>query len=126
MPRAEKSTMELKKDLDKIRERYERSLEKDNRKIADLVRKYFGDEPDLKKLYRETGMSTMMNKRVRYRMYRGEDHSSSGGALTKPNVLCLAPAGSRGSALSKLPKSHFGIACLYQKRFWVRKGGDHG
>lgn len=42
--------MELKKDLDKIRERYERSLEKDNRKIADLVRKYFGDEPDLKKL----------------------------------------------------------------------------
>ena len=43
MPRAEKSTMELKKDLDK-------SLEKDNRKIADLVRKYFGDEPDLKKL----------------------------------------------------------------------------
>lgn len=27
MPRAEKSTMELKKDLDKIRERYERSLE---------------------------------------------------------------------------------------------------
>ena len=46
MPRAEKSTMELKKDLDKIRERYERSLEKDNRKIADLVRKYFGDEPD--------------------------------------------------------------------------------
>ena len=33
-----------------IRERYERSLEKDNRKIADLVRKYFGDEPDLKKL----------------------------------------------------------------------------
>jgi len=50
MPRAEKSTRELKKDLDKIRERYERSLEKDNRKIADLVRKYFGDEPDLKKL----------------------------------------------------------------------------
>ena len=50
MPRAEKSTMELKKDLDKIRERYERSLEKDNRKIANLVRKYFGDEPDLKKL----------------------------------------------------------------------------
>lgn len=50
MPRTEKSTMELKKDLDKIRERYERSLEKDNRKIADLVRKYFGDEPDLKKL----------------------------------------------------------------------------
>ncbi len=50
MPRAEKSTMELKKDLDKIRERYERSLEKDNRKIADLVRKHFGDEPDLKKL----------------------------------------------------------------------------
>jgi len=46
MPRAEKSTMELKKDLDKIRERYERSLEKDNRKIADLVRKHFGDEPD--------------------------------------------------------------------------------
>ena len=50
MPRAEKSTMELKKDLDKIRERYERSLEKDNRKIADLVRKHFGDEPDLEKL----------------------------------------------------------------------------
>ena len=50
MPRAEKSTRELKKDLDKIRERYERSLEKDNRKIADLVRKYFGDELDLKKL----------------------------------------------------------------------------
>lgn len=71
-------------------------------------------------------MSTMMNKRVRYRMYRGEDHSSSGGALEEPNVLCLAPAGSRGSALSKLPKSHFGIACLYQKRFWILKGGDHG
>lgn len=50
MPRAEKSTMELKKDLDRIRERYERSLEKDNRKIAELVRKHFGDEPDLKKL----------------------------------------------------------------------------
>ena len=71
-------------------------------------------------------MSIMMNKRVRYRMYRGEDHSLSGGALTEPNVLCLAPAGSRGSALSKLPKSHFGIACLYQKGFWVQKGGDHG
>ena len=39
-----------KESLDKIRERYERSLEKDNRKIADLVRKHFGDEPDLKKL----------------------------------------------------------------------------
>ncbi len=67
-------------------------------------------------------MSTMMNKRVRDRMYRGEVHSSSGGALTEPNVLCLAPAGSRGSALSKLPKSHFGIACLYQKSFGYGEG----
>ena len=108
MPRAEKSTMELKKDLDKIRERYERSLEKDNRKIADLVRKYFGDEPDLKKL--DAYFSRIANEF----------------ADTEPNALCLAPVGSRGSALSKLPKSHFGIACLYQKRFWVRKGGDHG
>ena len=68
----------------------------------------------------------MMNKQVRYRVYRNEDHSSSGGALAEPNALSLAPTGSRGSALSKLPKSHFGIACLYQKRFWVLTGGDHG
>ena len=68
----------------------------------------------------------MMNKQVRYRVYRNEVYSSSGGALTEPNALSLAPTGSRGSALSKLPKSHFGIACLYQKGFWVQKGGDHG
>lgn len=35
-------------------------------------------------------MSTMMNKRVRYRMYRGEDYSSSGGALTEPRVSIRA------------------------------------
>ena len=47
MPRAEKTTKELKKDLDRITEKYERALEKDNRRIADVVRKYFGDEPDM-------------------------------------------------------------------------------
>ena len=31
MPRAEKTTKELKKDLDRITEKYERALEKDNR-----------------------------------------------------------------------------------------------
>ena len=71
-------------------------------------------------------MSTMMNKRVRYRMYRGEDHSSSGGALEEPNALCLAHAGSRGSALSKLPKSHFGIACLYQKKKFGKRSDGYG
>ena len=50
MPRAEKTTKELKKDLDRITEKYERALEKDNRRIADVVRKYFGDEPDMVKL----------------------------------------------------------------------------
>ncbi len=50
MPRAEKTTKELKKDLDRITERYERALEKDNRRIADFVRKYFGDEPDMERL----------------------------------------------------------------------------
>ena len=50
MPRAEKTTKELKKDLDRITEKYERALEKENRRIADVVRKYFGDEPDMKRL----------------------------------------------------------------------------
>lgn len=50
MPRAEKTTMELKKDLDRITEKYKRALEKDNQKIADIVRKYFGDDPDLVRL----------------------------------------------------------------------------
>ena len=50
MPRAEKITKELKKDLDRITEKYERALEKDNRRIADVVRKYFGDEPDMEML----------------------------------------------------------------------------
>lgn len=50
MPRAEKTTKELKKDLDRITEKYERALEKDNRRIADVVRKYFGDEPDMERL----------------------------------------------------------------------------
>ena len=50
MPRAEKSTKELKKDLERITEKYERALEKDNRKIAEVVRRYLGDEPDLAKL----------------------------------------------------------------------------
>ena len=50
MPRAEKTAKELKKDLDRITETYERALEKDNRRIADVVRKYFGDEPDMVRL----------------------------------------------------------------------------
>ena len=50
MPRAEKTTKELKKDLDRITEKYERALEKDNRRIADVVRKYFGDELDMERL----------------------------------------------------------------------------
>ena len=50
MPRAEKTTKELKKDLERITEKYERALEKDNRRIADVVRRYFGDEPDLERL----------------------------------------------------------------------------
>ena len=50
MPRAEKTTKELKKDLDRITEKYERALEKENRRIADVVRKYFGDEPDMERL----------------------------------------------------------------------------
>ena len=45
-----KTTKELKKDLDRITEKYERALEKDNRRIADVVRKYFGDEPDMERL----------------------------------------------------------------------------
>ena len=47
-------------------------------------------------------------------MYRDIANEASGGALREPNVLCLAPTRSRGSDLSKLPKSHFGVACLYQ------------
>ena len=50
MPRAEKTTKELKKDLDRITEKYERALEKENRRIADVVRTYFGDEPDMERL----------------------------------------------------------------------------
>ena len=59
--------------------------------------------------------------------YTGDTrHLSSGGALKEPDAVHQATAGSRGAAMSKLPKSHFGIACLYQKRFWILKGGDHG
>ena len=67
-----------------------------------------------------------MNEHMRYRMYRNIANESSGGALMEPNALCLAPAGSRGAALSKLPKSHFGIAFLSQKDFWRWKGESYG
>ena len=50
MPRAEKSTSALKRDLEKVKERYERAVEKENRKIATVVHKYLGEEPDLKRL----------------------------------------------------------------------------
>ncbi|MCR4866624.1 MAG: hypothetical protein K5921_06850 [Lachnospiraceae bacterium] len=50
MPRAEKSTSALKLDLERVKERYERAVEKDNRKIAAVVHKYLGEEPDLKRL----------------------------------------------------------------------------
>ena len=50
MPRAEKSTKELKVELEKVREKYEQSLAKDNKKVADLVHKYYGDELDLGRL----------------------------------------------------------------------------
>lgn len=50
MPRAEKTTKELKKELERITEKYERAVEKENRKIADIVRFHLGDEPDLKRL----------------------------------------------------------------------------
>ena len=50
MPRAEKSTEELKKDLEKARIKYEQSLSRDNKKIADLVHKYYGEELDMVRL----------------------------------------------------------------------------
>ena len=50
MPRAEKSTEELKKDLEKARIKYEQSLSRDNKKIADLVHKYYGEELDIVRL----------------------------------------------------------------------------
>ena len=84
MPRAEKSTMELKKDLDKIRERYERSLEKDNRKIADLVRKYFGDEPDLKKL--DVYFSRIANEFADTAASCRESTAGKGQAVSKKDV----------------------------------------
>ena len=84
MPRAEKSTMELKKDLDKIRERYERSLEKDNRKIADLVRKYFGDEPDLKKL--DAYFSRIANEFADTAASSRESTAGKGQAVSKKDV----------------------------------------
>ncbi|HBZ03568.1 MAG TPA: hypothetical protein DEO83_07155 [Lachnospiraceae bacterium] len=61
MPRAEKSTKELKKDLDKIREKYERAVEKDNRRIADIVRKHMGEEPDLELLDEYLGKMTAVS-----------------------------------------------------------------
>lgn len=50
MPRAEKSTEELKKDYERAKEKYERAVEKDNRRIADIVRKHYGDAIDLERL----------------------------------------------------------------------------
>lgn len=50
MPRAEKSTEELKKDLERARLKYEQSLSRDNKKIADLVHKYYGEELDTDRL----------------------------------------------------------------------------
>lgn len=73
-------------------------------------------------MYRQTGRMITMNEQVKGKMYRNEADSSLGGALMEPNALCLAPTRSRGSALSKLPKPHFGIACLYQKDFWLWRG----
>lgn len=73
-------------------------------------------------MHRQTGRMTEMIKVDAYRVYRSRLELSTGGALTEPNALCLAPTRSRGSALSKLPKSHFGIACLYQKDFWLWRG----
>ena len=87
MPRAEKSTMDLKKDLDKIRERYERSLEKDNRKIADLVRKYFGDEPDLKKL--DAYFSRIANEFADTATPGRESTAGKGQAVSKKDVSSL-------------------------------------
>ena len=50
MPRAEKSTEEIKKDFERAKEKYERAVEKDNRRIADLVRKHYGNAIDLERL----------------------------------------------------------------------------
>ena len=65
----------------------------------------------------------MMNEHMRYRMYRNNANESYGGALMEPNAFCLAPTRSRSSALSKLPKSHFGVACLYQNESGYEEGG---
>ena len=64
----------------------------------------------------------MMNEHMRYRMYRNNANESSGGALMEPNAFGLAPTRSRSSALSKLPKSHFGVACLYQNESGYEEG----
>ena len=77
-------------------------------------------------MYRQMGRMKEMIKVDEGRMYRSRIDLSTGGALREPNALGLAPAGSRGSALSKLPKSHFGIACLYQKDFWRSGGYGYG
>ena len=52
MPRAEKTTKEWKKELSKVQERYEQALAKEDHKIGELVRKYYGedDEVDLVRL----------------------------------------------------------------------------
>ena len=73
-------------------------------------------------MYRQTGRMKEMIKVGAYRVYRSHLDLLTGGALRESNALCLAPTRSRGSALSKLPKSHFGIACLYQKDFWLWRG----
>ncbi len=56
MPRAEKSTEELKKDFERAKEKYERAVEKDNRKIADIVHKHYGESVDLERLDTHFGM----------------------------------------------------------------------
>ena len=77
-------------------------------------------------MYRQTGRMKEMIKVGAYRVYRSHLDLSTGGALRESNALCLAPTRSRGSALSKLPKSHFGIACLYQNDFWRSGGYGYG
>ncbi|MCI6921259.1 MAG: RloB family protein [Lachnospiraceae bacterium] len=61
-----------------------------------------------------------MTKVGAFRVYRSRLDLSTGGALMEPNALCLAPTRSRGSALSKLPKSHFGIAWIVFDRDQVQ------
>ena len=148
MPRAEKTTKELKKDLDRITEKYERlkritagsrmscasisvtsriwrgsmmfyrkqrinpALSYHRARKAPLQRyRLFRRRKRLQRnrLYRQTGRMKEMTKVGAFRVYRSRLDLSMGGALMEPNALCLAPTRSRGSALSKLPKSHFGI-----------------